>query len=325
MPQEKNLVSDHTRLLAYPCKGNEMSIPDYQTLMLPLLKAVSDGKVHTIGELYQRLSDEFALTEEERMRTLPSGRETIIKNRISWARTYFKKAGLVSSPEKGEVKITSRGRDVLKDNPKKIDNIFLRKFDEFVEFRPRTKEKPEQRGPDIEEETPEERLNGAYQEIRDKLASDLLDAVKNSSPYFFEQLVVDLMVALGYGGSRREAGKATQRSNDRGVDGAIREDKLGLDTIYLQAKRYTTDAVGVPELREFAGALQAMRAKKGVFITTSNFTKDAIQFVDKIESKIVLIDGKRLVELMIDHDVGVSAKEIYSIKQLDSDYFDNLN
>ena len=300
-----------------------MAIPDYQTLMLPLLKAVSDKKSHTIRSLYELLSNEFELSSEEREEVLPSGRETIIKNRISWARTYLKKAGLVSSPDKGMVQITERGVKVLKSNPEKINNVFLQQFDEFVEFRPRNyKDKRESTG--LEEPgsaTPEESFDTAYQDLRDELASELLDTIKKSSPYFFEQLVVDLMIALGYGGSRKEAGKATQRSNDGGIDGVIREDKLGLDAIYLQAKKYTDDSIGASKLRDFAGALQGVRARKGVFITTTTFTKEAREYVEKIDSNIVLIDGERLVNLMIDHDVGVSNREVYKIKQIDSDYF----
>lgn len=302
---------------------NAMAIPDFQTLMLPLLKAVSDNKSHPIKDLYHQLSDEFGLTHSEREELLPSGRDTIIKNRIAWAKTYLKKAGLVSSPTKGIVQITSRGLDVIKGKPEKINNTFLRQFEEFAEFRP-FNSKDRQESEDLSEPdsaTPEENFDTAYQRLRYELESELLDTIKQSSPYFFEKLVLDLMIALGYGGSRKEAGRATQRSNDGGIDGVIHEDKLGLDAIYLQAKRYTDSTVGAPQLREFAGALQGMRSRKGVFITTTSFSKDAREFVEKIDSKIVLIDGKRLVELMIDHSVGVSTKEIYEIKQVDSDYF----
>lgn len=300
-----------------------MAIPDFQTLMLPLLKAVDDNRPHTIRSLYDSLSDEFNLNNEEREELLPSGRETIIKNRISWARTYMKKAGLLSSPSKGMVQITQRGSNVLKEKPEKINNTFLRKFKEFELFRPynnKGKQEPESINDSVST-TPEESFDTAYQELRNELASDLLDTIKLASSYFFEQLVVDLMIALGYGGTRQEAGKATQRSKDGGIDGVIHEDKLGLDAIYLQAKRYTDNPIGVPQLRDFAGALQAVRARKGVFITTTIFSKDARVYVEKIDNKIVLIDGKRLVNLMIDHDVGVTSREIYKIKQIDSDYF----
>lgn len=301
-----------------------MSIPDYQTLMLPLLKSVADGKEYRISDLYESLSNEFGLSEEEKEERLPSGRETYIKNRIGWAKTYLKKAGLVESPEKGVIQITKTGSGILKKNPERIDNVFLRQFEGFVEFRPRNSDKEKSKIISAEETwegTPEESFDSAYQDMRTELASELLDTIKLSSPYFFEQLVVDLMIAMGYGGSRKDAGEATKKSGDGGVDGVIREDRLGLDKIYLQAKRYTNGTVGEPELRDFAGALQKFRARKGVFITTSKFTKDASEYAEIIESNIVLIDGVRLTQLMIDYNVGVSTKEIYEIKNIDSDYF----
>jgi restriction system protein len=301
-----------------------MTIPDYQTLMLPLLKAVSDGLPHSMSSLFEELSDEFDLTVVERETRLPSGKDTYIKNRIGWARTYLKKAGLLTSPEKAVIQITKSGQDVLKNSPDRINNIFLRQFESFVQFRPRNSDKTKESltivdGSDFS--TPEEKFESAYQEFREKLESDLLDTIKQSSPYFFEQLVVDIMVALGYGGSRKDAGEATQRSNDGGIDGVIREDKLGLDAIYLQAKKNDERSIGRPQVQEFAGALQGVRAKKGVFITTSTFTTGAKEFVQNIDSKIILIDGERLTQLLIDYDVGVSTRQSYLIKQIDSDYF----
>lgn len=300
-----------------------MPIPDYQTLMLPLLQAVGDGRVHQISKLYEKLSNEFGLTEEERNERLPSGRETYIKNRISWARTYLQKAGLLTSPKKGQVTITQEGKKLLAKPPKKINNVFLRKYPGFVEFRPRNGDRNEE----IEQKTktlsvtPSESFESAYNSLREELADELLDTIKQSEPYFFERLVVDLMLAMGYGGSRKDAGEATRKSGDGGIDGVIREDILGLDSIYLQAKRYSSEVVGEPKLRDFAGALQGVRAKKGVFITTSSFSKEAEEYVTKIDSKIILIDGNRLSRLMIDHNVGVSTKDIFEIKQIDSDYF----
>jgi len=301
-----------------------VAIPDYQTLMLPLLKAVSDNEVHTIRSLYDRLSDEFELTPEERVSKLPSGRVTHITNRISWARTYLRKAGLLVSPTRGMVQITIRGLDVLKDNPSRIDNTFLKQFDEFVEFSSGNKVKAKTEQLTLESadnKTPEETLEMAYRELQDELATNLLDVIKNMSPEFFEQLVVDLMLAMGYGGNREAAGRATKYTADGGIDGVINEDRLGLDTIYLQAKRYTENTVGRPAIQQFAGALDMQRAKKGVFITTSQFSREATEFVALIEKQIVLIDGAKLANLMVEYGLGVTTKQTYAIKQIDSDYF----
>lgn len=307
-----------------------MPIPDYQTLMLPLLKAVGDKKTHKISQLYDELSDQFGLTEEQRQERLPSGRETYIKNRVSWARTYLKKAGLVISPDKGDVKITQEGLKVLATNPEKIDNRYLRRFKGFVDFRPRNGDaassatSPSSLLEDYVVEsksTPEENFDASFRDLREELASELLEEIKKASPYLFERLVIDLMLAMGYGGSRQDAGQATKRSADGGIDGVIKLDRLGLDNICLQAKRYNSEPIGEPKVRDFAGALQGVRAKKGVFITTSIFTQNAREYVEKIDSKIVLIDGKQLCKLLIDFNVAVSTKETYEVKQIDSDYF----
>lgn len=301
-----------------------MTIPDYQSLMLPLLKAVSDGKQHKISNLYEALSDEFKLTETERNERLPSGRETYIKNRVSWARTYIKKANLVSSPGKGLVQITTAGKELLSSNPKEINNAYLRRYPDFVEFRPRESDRKSEEIIDLKasiDATPLENLESSYNSLQNQLAEELLDTIKQSDPFFFEQLVIDLMLALGYGGSRKNAGEATKKSGDGGIDGVIREDILGLDTIYLQAKRYTKEVIGAPKLREFAGALQEHKARKGVFITTSTFSSAAENYVTNIDSKIILINGFQLSKLMIEYDVGVSKKDTFEIKQIDSDYF----
>jgi len=307
-----------------------MAIPDYQTLMLPILKAISDKKEYKISDLYEKMSKEFNLSDEERESRLPSGGDTYIKNRVSWARTYLKKAGLVSSPSKGVVVITNEGLKVLDSKPDKIDNVYLRKFKGFVEFRPRNSDVIEGPGAKVagtiteekdDTNTPEERFDQAYQSLRRELSEELLDTVKSSNAYFFERVVVDLMLAMGYGGSRQDAGEATKRSADGGVDGVIKLDKLGLDKICLQAKRYTDVAIGEPKIRDFAGALQGYKAKKGVFITTSSFTGPAIEYAEKIENEIVLIDGERLCNLMIDYNIGLSRKEVYELKSIDTDYF----
>lgn len=300
-----------------------MAIPDYQTVMLPLLKFLVDGGEHSLREVIDSLADEFNLAETERTEMLPSGRQAIFNNRVAWARTYLKKAGLLDSTRRGFFRITGRGEKVLSQKPSRIDIELLEQFEEFVQFRSIRKEKnhsEEKVSPETISQTPEELLESAYQKLREGLASELLQITKSCSPAFFEQLVVDLLVKMGYGGSLREAGQALGKSGDGGIDGIIKEDKLGLDIIYIQAKRWE-GSVGRPEVQKFAGALQGQRARKGIFITTSAFTKDAIDYANLIETKIILIDCARLTELMIDYGIGVAAQATYEIKRIDSDYF----
>jgi restriction system protein len=289
--------------------------------MLPLLKFYGDGKDHTFREAVEALAKEFSLTNEERREMLPSGQQEIFLNRIGWARTYMKKAGLIDAPKRGVNRISIRGMDVLKKKPQRIDVNYLTQFVEFQDFRALRHTKTEEE-PDIEpnNKTPEESLEGAYQKLRGDLATDLLQRLKACSPTFFERLVVDVIVKMGYGGTRKDAGKAVGKSGDGGIDGIIKEDKLGLDAIYIQAKRWE-NTVGRPEIQKFIGALAQQRAKKGLFITTSSFSADAEDSVSRIEAKIVLIDGKTLAQLMIDNNVGVSTVGIYEIKKVDSDYF----
>ena len=301
-----------------------MAIPDYQTIMLPLLKFLADGGEHSLREAIDSLADGFSLTETERSEMLPSGQQAIFTNRVGWARTYLKKAGLLESTRRAFFRITDRGKKALAGAPNRIDVNFLEQFDEFVQFRSIRREKSHSdesiaNGADTDQ-TPEESLESAYQKLREGLASEILQITKSCSPAFFEQLVVDLLVKMGYGGSRREAGQALGKSGDGGIDGIIKEDKLGLDIIYIQAKRWD-GSVGRPEVQKFAGALQGQRAKKGIFITTSAFTKDATDYASFIDSKLILIDGVRLVEFMIDHGVGVTTQAPYEIKRIDSDYF----
>lgn len=300
-----------------------MAIPDYQTLMLPLLQLLSDGKEHLLREAVQELADKFKLTDEERSQLLPSGVSTIIGSRVGWARTYLHKAGLVESKRRGCLQISSRGRSVLKESPLKLDVDFLRRYPEFIEFQStkRNKESVQIESLPSSEATPEEALDSAYQKLRGDLETELLERMKSLPPSFFKRLVIDVLVKMGYGGSREDAGKAVGRSGDGGIDGIIKEDRLGLDTIYIQAKRWD-GSVGRPEIQRFAGALQGNRARKGVFITTSTFTKEAEEFVTTIDTKIVLINGTQLARLMIDLNVGVSAVSSYEIKKIDSDYFD---
>ena len=300
-----------------------MAIPDYQTVMLPLLQFLRDEKEHNIGEVVDSLAAEFNLSVEERQQLLGSGQQTVIRNRAGWARTYLKKAGLITSTRRGFFRITEPGKSALASKPERIDVKYLEQFPEFVAFRELRHEQvdvaPASVGSPVNA-TPEEALDAAYQRIRLDLEAELLDQVMTASPAFFERLVVELLVRMGYGGTLRDAGQAVGRSGDGGIDGIIKEDRLGLDVIYIQAKRWDS-TVGRPEIQKFAGALQGHRARKGVFITTSSFSADALEFVSRIDSKIVLIDGSALAKHMIDQSVGVSTSRSYEVKKIDSDYF----
>jgi restriction system protein len=301
-----------------------VAIPDYQTVMLPLLKQARDGNEYSLGQLIDALADAFSLTEAERQELLPSGAQPVFNNRVSWARTYLTKAGLLVSPRRGFHRITDRGREVLTANPTKIDLAFLNQFPEFVEFKAfRRDDAISQAVHDavVDSTTPQEALELAYQRIRGDLEAELLDRLKKCSPAFFERLVVDLLVKMGYGGSRQDAGRAIGRSGDEGIDGIIKEDKLGLDVVYIQAKRWNSAVVGRPEIHRFVGALVGQRARKGVFITTSTFSNDARTYAQGIENKVVLIGGQELASLMIEHGVGVTTLNVYEVKRIDSDYF----
>lgn len=299
-----------------------MAIPDYQTIMLPLLKLLNDGREHTLNELIELLAQQFGLTDEERKELLPSGRQYKFDNRVGWARTYMKKAGLLESTGRGKVCITAKGLEALNRNLPSIDNEFLMQFPEFIEFKNSSKNKQNEneQGSNEDSETPEEILEASYQALRADLAQEILDRIKKCSPKFFESLVVDLLVAMGYGGSRKDAGQAVGQSGDGGIDGIIKEDKLGLDVVYIQAKRWEA-TVGRPIIQAFAGSLEGQRAKKGIVITTSQFSKDALDYVKVIEKKIVLIDGEQLAQLMIDYGIGVTEVAKYVVKKIDLDYF----
>jgi len=301
-------------------------IPDYQSLMLPLLRLTSDGLEHKYRDIIESLADEFQLTEEERKELLASGTQAVFDNRVGWAKTYLKKAGLLDSQKRATFVITDLGRQTLAQRPDRIDAKYLRQFPAFLEFvnAARNGSEPEEETTSIaiNEQTPEEALDKAHQRIRKSLAAELLNKVLELSPTFFERLVVELLVKMGYGGSIKDAGKAIGKSGDEGIDGTIKEDKLGLDIIYIQAKRWKPgNVVGRPELHKFVGALAGQGAKKGVFITTSNFTKEALDYAPKNETKIVLIDGDQLAQLMIDYNIGCATQEIYELKKIDSDYF----
>lgn len=302
-----------------------MAIPDYQTLMLPLLKLAADGADHAFRDAVERLADEFRLTDQERSELLPSGTAHVFASRVGWARTYLKQAELLATPKRGVLRITDKGRALLAEAPQRVDNSVLNRFEAFRAFRARGRagERPASENASLAalDETPEDAMAQAYERLRKQLELELTEQVKLASPAFFERLVVDLLVAMGYGGSRRDAGRALGKSGDGGIDGMIKEDRLGLDVIYIQAKRWE-GVVGRPEVQKFAGALQGQRASKGVFITTSSYSKDALAYAEKISSRIILIDGEALARLMVDHDVGVARVGRYELKRIDADYFE---
>jgi restriction system protein len=305
-------------------------IPDFQKIMLPLLKQLKDGKDYKLDAIVDLMAKEFNITDEERKELLPSGQTFVFGSRVGWARTYMKKAGLIETPKRGYLKVTEKGLQTLKQKPTEINIAYLKRFPEFLAFQS-VKKEDIQNNSDLEEvqteqvavQTPEELLETSYQSIRKELAQDILDKILGLPPTFFERLVVELLVKMGYGGSMKDAGKAIGKSGDEGIDGVIKEDKLGLDIIYIQAKRWQPgNVVGRPEIHKFIGALVGQGAKKGIFITTSSFTRDALNFVPRNETKIVLIDGMQLSQLMIDYNLGVTLQHSYEIKKIDTDYFE---
>ncbi|WP_347262539.1 restriction endonuclease [Rudaea sp.] len=302
-----------------------MAVPDFQSWLLPLLRCLSDGEVHRMSDLYEQLAIELNLSDADREERLPSGAQQTYMNRIAWARTYLKKAGLVSAPGRSQVQITERGRSTLAERPTKLTVAYLKRFPEFLDFHA---VKPSESSSTAatplqinEEETPQESLERLHKQLRDELAIELLDRVKQAPPSFFERVVVDLLIAMGYGGSREDAGKTVGKSGDGGIDGVINEDRLGLDVVYIQAKRWE-GSVGRPVVQAFAGSLEGVRANKGVLITTSAFTADAKTYVGQITKKIVLIDGKQLSDYMIQYGIGVGVEATYEVKRIDNDYFE---
>lgn len=310
-----------------------MAIPDYQTAMLPLLRLAADGTEHRFRDSVEQLATEFKLTDDERGEMLPSGTAPLFDNRVGWARTYLKQAGLLQSPKRGVLRITDRGRALLAKNPARIGVEDLDQYEEFRAFRTRRRDTQQEAAPGQqhlpieqpepvgEEQTPEDLFASAYRRMRKNLELELLEQTKSATPAFFERLVIDLLVSMGYGGSRRDAGRAIGKSGDGGIDGIIKEDKLGLDAIYVQAKRWE-GTVGRPEIQKFAGALQGHRANKCVFLTTSAYTREAIEYANIINTKIILIDGETLAALMVDHNVGVSTVGMYELKKVNTDYFE---
>jgi restriction system protein len=303
-------------------------IPTYDDIMLPLLITLADGKEHAFRDLIEHIAKHFKLNDQSRNKRIPNGQQARFDNHAGWAKTYLKKARLIESPRRGQCKITRRGMAVLRLKPKAIDTKFLKQFPEFDDFMtPHLRivdsamEPKTSTSMDAARLITEERLDLSYQTLRQSLATGILEKLKRVSPAFFEHVVVDVLVAMGYGGAGKESAKIVGRSGDGGVDGIIKEDKLGLDLIYIQAKRWE-NPVGRPEVQAFAGSLEGFRAKKGVFITTSRFTQEARDYVEKIASRIILIDGEQLAGLMIDANVGVADYQRYVIKKLDVEYFD---
>ena len=308
-----------------------MAVPDFQSLMLPVLKTVSDGKIYTMRSVIEKCADMLSLDDNDRKEMLPSGRQYKFDNRIHWAKKYLLESGLLESPERGRIKISKRGLDVLSEKPLKINIKYLERFPEYLRFRNisnknrKIKDLNTEPNNEISEEsilTPLETLERSFNEIQNSLASELLNIVREYSPYLFEKLVVDLLEAMGYGGFLKGAGEVTAKSSDEGIDGLIKEDKLGLDIIYIQAKRWK-NSVGRPEIQNFVGSLVGKQSSKGVFITTSGFTKGAYEYAEKIPQKVILIDGESLAKLMIEYDVGVSKSYEFIVKKIDYDYFED--
>ncbi len=307
-----------------------MAIPDYQSLMLPFLKVAADGKEHRIGQVIEQLARDSGLTEEEKQQLLPSGKQTRFANRVHWANTFLRQAGLLQATKRAHFKITDRGRGVIAKLPSKIDNEYLAQFPEFVQFRDRS------RSPEVSQttsatevittqtqsQTPDELLRSTVMQIEAALRKEILDRILAGPPAFFEGLIVNLLLAMGYGGSRSDAGQIVGRSGDGGIDGVIDQDALGLDRVYVQAKRYAPqNGVTEPEVRAFSGSLGAAKANKGVFVTTSSFTQPAINFAERHPFRIILIDGEQLAALMIRHNVGIRTEDTLYLKKIDEDFF----
>lgn len=295
-----------------------MAVPDFQSFFKPLLDFAADGNEHSIQEARDAIAARMSLTIDDMKELLPSGIQTKFDNRVAWAKSYFIQARVLEASRRAHFKITQRGLELHKKGLKRIDVKILNQYPEFIEFHRAKWSKEEE--PPVQGETPEESLQRAYESIRIDLAGQILDKIKSNSPSFFEKLVVDLMVAMGYGGSRVDAGKSIGGSGDEGVDGIIKEDRLGLDVVYLQAKRWE-GSVGRPEVQKFVGALHGKRAKKGVFITTGKFSEDSKKYVETIDPKVILIDGRTLAELMIDFSLGTTKSGTYEIKRIDTDYY----
>jgi len=301
-----------------------MAVPDFQSVMLPFLETLQDGQERTMRELTEALAGHFKLTEEQLQEHLPSGPQSLFYNRVAWAKTHLKNAGLIDNPVRGKVSISEAGRKVLLQKPATINCKFLKQFPSYLKFIGQT---ADQEGEQPEEmvlestQTPLELMDASFNTLRKATAEELLAKLKACSPSFFERVVVRLLQAMGYGGVTGEE-SVTGKSGDGGIDGIIKEDKLGLDVVCIQAKRWD-GSVGRPVIQGFVGSMDYVRAKKGVILTTSQFTKDALDFVDRIEGKkVVLIGGPKLADLMIEHNVGVNPTKLYELKEVSNDFFD---
>ena len=301
-----------------------MAIPDFQTIMRPLLSLFDDGDDHAVGDCRATLADQFGLTAQDLEQRLPSGRAFLFQNRVGWATNYLLNAKMLERVGRGVYRITDTGRDALEAHPDRIDVSVLKSVPEFAEFHSSSR----RRGGTIEDAssledvatTPDERIQTAYSEHRQALVQTVLDRISTTDPEFFERLVLDVLVGMGYGGNLAEASEHLGRTNDGGVDGVIQEDRLGLDSIYVQAKQWA-NPVGRPEIQKFVGALEGQQASKGVFITSSRFSPEAELYAKGVRSRVILIDGLRLASLMVDYDVGVAEVERYLLKKIDTDYF----
>ena len=301
-----------------------MSVPGFQKTLLPILQYLRDGEPHRPADTLAYVQTQFDLSPEDLADRLPNGR-TRLMDRVLWAITYLRKSGLLESISWGVFRITSRGNALLAENPKSLDLKDLERYPEYLEFKGRSKAESkaqeQETDPTAIQETPEEELERTYTAIRTRLEGELLDALKTSTPTFFEKVVLALLVSMGYGGSIEDAAKTTKRTGDDGIDGVIKEDRLGLDVVHIQAKRWTTNVVGRPDIQNFAGSLEGQRGRKGVFITTSSFSKEAREFVSRIEKKIILIDGPEFARLCVEFGVGVLDHSSYIVKKIDQEFF----
>ena len=308
-----------------------MPVPGYQDFMLPLLRLAGDGQEHKITDAIDAMAEQFGITDAEREIMLPSGTQTRLYNRATWALTYLSKSLLLTKTGRGRFRIAPRGVEVLRGNPSRIDNGFLEQFPEYVSFKSKrnseSKAEPESHRSENESVdpslTPLEQIEAGYRELRESLVDELLDLVRAMKPKAFEQLVVDVLVAMGYGGSQLDAAQVVGKSGDNGIDGVIKEDRLGLDMVYVQAKRHEAD-IGPGAIREFVGSLGEHKSSKGVFITCGGFTSGAKEAASRAHFRIVLIDGNQLASYMIDHGVGVTPYKTYTVKKLDTDYFEGV-
>ena len=306
-----------------------MPIPDFQSIMLPLLRSMSDGAEHTNKEVLETLSQGFGLAPEESKARLASGADYVFRNRVAWARAHMKGAALLENPRRGVAKITAAGRRLLETAPTAIEIKTLRQYPAYREWiKPKSAPKPESAPSDRADDdieatkTPYERIEESFEILTDALSELILEQLRSASPTFFEKVVIEVLVKMGYGGSRRDASERLGGTGDEGIDGTIKEDRLGLDIIYVQAKKWEA-TIPRPEIQRFVGALHGKHARKGVFITTSTFSQGARDYAETIDSKVILIDGRTLAQFMIDYNVGVSTEAVYEVKRLDSDYFED--